>query len=80
MSKKQSSVIQIRNWIRTNGEMSADGKTITYRCNELDAILEQAHYMHKDEIESAFAAGILTELPMGKDIIPSDFYNETYGE
>lgn len=83
-NKKQSSVIQIRNWIRTNGDMSADGKTITYRCNELDALLEQAYYIHKEEIERACnqqefedidGFGIHETITKGEQ-----YYNETYGE
>lgn len=76
-NKKQSSVIQIRNWIRTNGDMSADGKTITYSCNELDALLEQAYYMHKEEIESAWDDN---EYIDSKFQTSKEYYNETYGE
>lgn len=73
-NKKQSSVIQIRNWIRTNGDMSADGKTIAYSCKELDALLEQAHYMHKEELREAYHQFLMSSTNF------EQYYNETYGE
>lgn len=35
-------IIHIRNWIRTNGVMSDDGKTITYNCKELEDVIAEA--------------------------------------
>lgn len=59
--KKQSSVILIRNWVRTNGEMSQDGQSITYSCKDIEAIIDQAKIMHKSEMaktwDSALDAG-----------------------
>jgi hypothetical protein len=39
-------IIYIRNWIRTNGEMSEDGKSITYSCQELEDVIKQALSQH----------------------------------
>ena len=35
-------IIHIRNWIRVNGEMSEDGKNITYNCKELENVIAEA--------------------------------------
>ena len=35
-------IINIRDWIRTNGEMSEDGKSISYDCKELDTVISDA--------------------------------------
>lgn len=54
MDKQTTAVIQIRNWIRTNGKMSEDGKQITYSCNELDDIIEQKLKVELDIIINTF--------------------------
>jgi roadblock/LC7 domain-containing protein len=46
---KQTAVIKIRNWIRTNGEMSEDGKFITYSCSDLEEEIKQAKEMEKQK-------------------------------
>ena len=78
MEKKQSSITHIRSWVRTNGEMSEDGKSITYSCAELEAVIREAKAMHKKEIEDAVNFGdehgqITTYLTVEK------YYNETFG-
>lgn len=35
-------ILQIRNWIRTNGQMSEDGKSITYDCKQLEEAIYEA--------------------------------------
>jgi hypothetical protein len=35
-------IIYIRNWVRTNGEMSEDGKSITYNCKKLEEVIAEA--------------------------------------
>lgn len=35
-------ILQIRNWIRTNGQMSEDGKSITYDCKQLEQAISEA--------------------------------------
>ena len=35
-------IIMIRDWIRVNGDMSEDGKTITYNCQELEDVIAKA--------------------------------------
>lgn len=39
MSKE---IEHIRDWVRTNGEMSEDGKSITYDCKAIEEVIEQA--------------------------------------
>jgi hypothetical protein len=56
MEKKQSSITHIRSWVRTNGEMSEDGKSITYSCAELEAVIREAKAMHKEECAEVFKA------------------------
>ena len=53
MEKKQSSITHIRSWVRANGEMSEDGKSITYSCAELESVIREAKAMHKEEIIEA---------------------------
>ena len=38
----ENGIITIRNWIRTNGSMSEDGKSITYDCAELEKTINEA--------------------------------------
>ena len=38
----ESKIIEIRNWIRTNGVMSEDGKNITYNCIEIEEVIKKA--------------------------------------
>ena len=40
--EKENGIIHIRNWIRTNGDMSDDGKSITYNCKELEGVIAEA--------------------------------------
>ena len=54
MEKKQSSITHIRSWVRTNGEMSEDGKSITYSCAELEAVIRESKAMHKEECAEVF--------------------------
>jgi hypothetical protein len=39
-------IIHIRNWVRTNGEMSEDGKSITYNCKELEGVIAEGLRIH----------------------------------
>jgi hypothetical protein len=39
-------IIHIRNWVRTNGEMSEDGKSITYNCKELESVIAEGLRIH----------------------------------
>jgi|DEB3_MinimDraft_2_1074329.scaffolds.fasta_scaffold101166_1 hypothetical protein len=78
-SNKQSSVIHIRNWVRTNGDMSEDGKSITYSCKELEAIIEQAKAMHKEEIVHSYRCGA-AEVGMIAIDKPEQYYNETFNQ
>jgi len=40
-------IIFIRNWLRTNGVMSEDGKKIAYNCIEIEEIINEAiNYTH----------------------------------
>jgi uncharacterized protein (DUF169 family) len=38
----ENGIITIRNWIRTNGSISEDGKSITYDCAELEKTINEA--------------------------------------
>ena len=38
----ENGITTIRNWIRTNGSMSEDGKSITYDCAELEKTINEA--------------------------------------
>ena len=58
MEKKQSSITHIRSWVRTNGEMSEDGKSITYSCAELESVIREAKAMHKEEMKEMYLKGI----------------------
>lgn len=40
--ENQNGIIHIRNWIRTNGVMSDDGRSITYNCKELEGVIADA--------------------------------------
>jgi hypothetical protein len=55
---KQSSINHIRTWVRTNGDMSEDGKSITYSCAELEAVIKEAKQMEKEQIIEADLAGV----------------------
>lgn len=46
---KQTAVILIRDWVRTNGNMSDDGKFITYSCKKLEEVIAQAKEMEKEQ-------------------------------
>ena len=76
MEKKQSSITHIRSWVRTNGEMSEDGKSITYSCAELEAVIREAKAMHKEEVQDAYRISPNNELWSNSGI---DYYNETFG-
>ena len=81
MEKKQSSITHIRSWVRTNGEMSEDGKSITYSCAELEAVIREAKAMHKEEVLIAYSKA----LPITDGVFTAidkahDYYNETFGE
>ncbi len=76
---KQSSVIHIRNWVRTNGDMSEDGQSITYSCKELESIIAEAKAMHKEEIIEAHFEGQCDEREGYPLEIAEQYYNETYG-
>ena len=83
MEKKQSSITHIRSWVRTNGEMSEDGKSITYSCAELEAVIREAEAMHKEEVEDAWLNGMKKEMiaPLSIDNYrpeAEEYYNETY--
>lgn len=72
MEKKQSSITHIRSWVRTNGEMSEDGKSITYSCSELESVIRAAEAMHEEEIKDAVnSCGYQDEADY--------YYNETFG-
>ena len=75
MEKKQSSITHIRSWVRTNGEMSEDGKSITYSCAELEAVIREAEAMHKEEVQDAYRISPNNEIWSNSGI---DYYNETY--
>jgi len=75
---KQSSINHIRTWVRTNGDMSEDGKSITYSCAELEAVIKEAKQMEKEQTMKAYydgeADGRHNEYK-GRE----QYYNETYG-
>jgi hypothetical protein len=80
---KRGSIIYIRSWVRTNGEMSEDGKSITYSCAELEAVIREAKAMHKDEIEDAWLNGMKGEMiaPLSINNYKSEaeeYYNDTF--
>lgn len=50
----QSAVIFIRDWVRTNGDMSEDGLSITYSCKDIETIIEQAKQMENKEHEKIY--------------------------
>lgn len=73
--KQQSSITHIRSWVRTNGEMSEDGKSITYSCAELESVIREAEAMHKEEIVKAYWG-------IGENVLMNTgdyYYNETFG-
>lgn len=73
---KETAVIIIRNWVRTNGNMSDDGEFITYSCKKLEEVIAQAIEMEKKQIINACEKfGNLN----GVDIEDyQQYYNETY--
>lgn len=75
-NKKQSSITHIRSWVRTNGEMSEDGKSITYSCAELEAVIREAKAMHKEEIVDSYIEG---HSIYGENTNAEQYYNETFG-
>ena len=81
---KQSSINHIRTWVRTNGDMSEDGKSITYSCAELEAVIKEAKQMEKEQIEIAFAKSYLIgceEVSYNDANKASEnYYKETYGK
>lgn len=64
--KKQNSITHIRDYVRTNGDMSADGKTITYSCEELERVIREAYVIYEKEIgyskEDVLKAGEIGEI------------------
>jgi hypothetical protein len=84
MEKKKSSITHIRSWVRTNGEMSEDGKSITYSCAELEAVIREAKAMHKEEVKNAWLNGMRGEMiaPLSMNNYKpeaEEYYNETFG-
>ena len=82
MKKKQSSITHIRSWVRTNGEMSEDGKSITYSCAELESVIREAEAMHEEEIKDAISVGYNMATPSEpyENLHKGDkYYNETLG-
>ena len=51
---KKTAVILIRDWVRTNGNMSGDGKLIAYSCKNLEKVIAQVIELEKKQIESAY--------------------------
>lgn len=76
MENKKSSITHIRNWVRTNGEMSQDGKSITYSCAELEAVIREAEAMHKEEIAKSYFEG---ENRKWNSVNGYEYYNEKFG-
>ena len=70
---KQTAVIHIRNWVRTNGEISEDGQSITYSCNELEKVIEQAKEMEKEQHRKTYHQGLNSNF---QDF--EQYYNENY--
>lgn len=54
---EQSAVIFIRDWVRTNGEMSEDGQSITYSCKDIESIIEQANKKFEKQIIESWIDG-----------------------
>lgn len=89
MKKKQSSITHIRSWVRTNGEMSEDGKSITYSCAELESVIRVAEAMHKEEMANTWIKAcedILSAIEndtvasFSSEELFEQYYNETFGE
>ena len=78
MEKKQSSVDHIINWVTTNGLFSEDGKSITYSCAELEAVIREAKAMHKEEVIKANRDGVDMVIAKEKYITGEEYYNETF--
>lgn len=80
-NKKKSSITHIRSWVRTNGEMSEDGKSITYSCAELEAVIREAKAMHKEEMIN-FSYKVLNESndSFNGYVDEEKIYNETFGD
>jgi hypothetical protein len=74
---KQSSINHIRTWVRTNGDMSEDGKSITYSCAELEAVIKEAKQMEKEQITDSYIEG---HSIYGESTNAEQYYNDTYGE
>ena len=83
MEKKQSSITHIRSWVRTNGEMSEDGKSITYSCVELEAVIREAEAMHKEEVKESYREGRSDQQSARDERFyhrnAESYYNETFG-
>lgn len=57
------SILKIRDWIRTNGVMSEDGKSITYSCKELEGIISKTiSQLPKQEISDEEIEKAIDEL------------------
>ena len=82
MEKKLSSITHIRSWVRTNGEMSEDGKSITYSCAELEAVIRESLVMHKEDVKESYREG-RTDQQSSSDSFynrnAESYYNEKFG-
>jgi hypothetical protein len=69
-------IIDIRNWIRTNGEMSEDGKTITYKCDEIEKVITDA----LQQVKNCNKADVSNTLPDFRDVIKAriDYFKSIY--
>ena len=76
--KQQTAVMRIRNWVRTNGEMSEDGESITYSCASLEKLIREAKAMEKEQIIDARQDGVDVVFK-GYSISNEEYYHETYG-
>ena len=78
---KKTAVILIRDWVRTNGNMSDDGKFITYSCKELEKVIAQVIEMEKEQIIDAYNQSTYQFANDAELIAPKSalkYYNETF--
>jgi len=79
---KKTAVMLIRNWVRTNGNMSGDGKFIAYSCKKLEKVIAQVIEMEKKQIINACNQTEFEDID-GMDIHETitrgeQYYNETF--